>query len=83
MKTVNELLFYAENEISRVPTGAKFLVKDLFKGYEWNLIPIKDRLLLGSLFLNFVNSGTDAIVPLEKTSSGQQQYRKIDSDGVK
>ncbi len=48
--TVNELLSYAENEISSVPTGTKFLVKDLFKGYQWNLIPLKDRLLLGSLF---------------------------------
>nr|WP_321295692.1 DUF1413 domain-containing protein [uncultured Sphaerochaeta sp.] len=30
------------------------LVKDLFKGYEWNRIPKRDRTMLGSLFLSYI-----------------------------
>ena len=34
----------------------------------------KDRLLLGTLFLNYVKSENSNIKILEKTSSGQQKY---------
>ena len=56
--------------------GEIFLLKDLFKGYEWNRVPLKDRLLLGTLFLNFVNKTGGSIVAFEKTSSKQQKYKK-------
>lgn len=67
MATVNDLLFRAINEI--------FLVRDLFKGYEWNRISRSDRLLLGTLFLNYVHSSETQLEPIEKTSSGQQKYK--------
>lgn len=73
----NDLLDYAVSEIDKILIDEIFLVKDLFKGYEWNRIPRKDRILLGTLFLNFINKKNGAIVPIDKTSSGQQQYRKI------
>ncbi|MDI9540906.1 MAG: single-stranded DNA-binding protein, partial [Bacillota bacterium] len=50
--------------------------KDLFKGYVWNRIPRKDRLLLGTLFLNYVNKMEGNIKAIEKTSSNQQRYKK-------
>ncbi|NLN65743.1 MAG: single-stranded DNA-binding protein [Clostridiaceae bacterium] len=56
--------------------GEVFLVKDLFKGYVWNRIPRKDRLLLGTLFLNWVNKTAGNIKAIEKTSSNQQRYEK-------
>ena len=52
-----------------------FLVRDLFKGYEWNRISRSDRLLLGTLFLNYVHTTGTYIEPIEKTSSRQQKYR--------
>jgi len=76
MFDVNELLLRAEKEADYLNEGEIFLVKDLFKGYEWNRIPLKDRLLLGTLFLNFVNKTGGSIVAFEKTSSKQQKYRK-------
>lgn len=45
----------AIRETENLNDGEVFLVKDLFKGYVWNRIPRKDRLLLGTLFLNHVS----------------------------
>ena len=56
MKTVNDLLEQAISETLNLNNNEVFLLKDLFKGYEWNRISRGDRLLLGTLFLNYVNS---------------------------
>ncbi len=74
MSTANELLEIAKNELVNLKPCEIFLVRDLFKGYEWNRISRSNRLLLGTLFLNFIkNIDVDVI---EKTSSGQQRYQK-------
>lgn len=75
MIDVNELLEIAIKEAENLMDAEIFLVKDLFKGYEWNRIPRNDRLLLGTLFLNYVNKTNGKIKAVEKTSSGQQKYR--------
>lgn len=77
VSNVNKLLEQAICEIDFVETEEIFLVKDLFKGYEWKRIPRSDRLLLGTLFLNYVNVVSKVVIPIEKTSSNQQQYKKI------
>ncbi|MEA4986440.1 MAG: single-stranded DNA-binding protein [Anaerovorax sp.] len=75
MPTVNELLDIAKRELINLKSGEIFLVRDLFKGYEWNRISRSDRLLLGTLFLNHIKSNDMGVVPIEKTSSGQQRYK--------
>lgn len=75
MITANDLLFQAIEETKHLHTNEIFLVRDLFKGYEWNRISRSDRLLLGTLFLNYVHTSETHLEPLEKTSSGQQKYR--------
>lgn len=77
MSDVNELLEQAVKETENLNNGEVFLVKDLFKGYVWNRIPRKDRLLLGTLFLNYVNKMEGNIKAIEKSSSNQQKYEKI------
>ena len=77
MSDVNELLDEAIKETENLNEGEVFLVKDLFKGYVWNRIPRKDRLLLGTLFLNQVNKMDSSIKAIEKTSSNQQRYKKV------
>lgn len=74
MLRVNDLLALAINETQYLNKNEKFLVRDLFKGYEWNRIPLSDRLLLGTLFLNHVCTNDSRINAIEKTSSGQQKY---------
>lgn len=80
MLTINELLEIAKGELSNLLFGEVFLVRDLFKGYEWNRISRGDRLLLGTLFLNYIKTDNIGTVPIEKISSGQQRYR-IDKEG--
>jgi len=72
---VNELLDYAISEAYKMLNEEIFLIRDLFKGYEWNRIPRNERLLLGTLFLNYIKREETKIVPIEKTSSGQQKYK--------
>lgn len=77
MPNVNDLLSKAINETARLNKGETFIVRDLFKGYEWNRISRGDRLLLGTLFLNYVNSEHANVAPMEKSSSGQQKYQRL------
>ena len=70
------LMKKALNELTNLQSG-EFLLKDLFKGYEWNRISRGDRLLLGTLFLNYVNSEHVNVAPMEKSSSGQQKYQRL------
>lgn len=80
MTIPNDLLLKAIKEVDNLTKNEVFLVKDLFKGYEWNRISRGNRLLLGTLFLNYVNSNdNNNLVAVEKTSSGQQKYRVIDN----
>ena len=79
MSDVNVLLEEAVSEPENLNDGEVFLVKDLFKGYVWNRIPRKDRLLLGTLFLNWVNKTDGNLKAIEKTSSNQQRYEKSTS----
>ena len=69
MPNVNDLLSKAINETARLNKGETFIVRDLFKGYEWNRISRGDRLLIGTLFLNYVNREHVNVDPMEKSSS--------------
>lgn len=74
---VDVLLERALSEVELLEEEDIFLVKDLFKGYEWNRIPVKDRLLLGTLFLHEVHKEKVPVIAVEKTSSHQQRYQRI------
>jgi hypothetical protein len=77
MLDVNALLEVAISETEYIKKGEEFLVRELFRGYEWNRIGRSERLLLGTLFLNYIRKNGEGIEPAEKTSSGQQKYRKL------
>jgi hypothetical protein len=69
----------AIQEVPNLKIGEKFLIKDLFKGYEWNRLAIGERRILGSLFLNEVKNGKliDVVNVSEKSSANQQIYIKL------
>ena len=77
--TANDLLPVAIAELQNVPEGTVFVVRDLFKGYEWNAYPRDVRLLLGTLFKNYVNNidVSTELIEMVKTEKGQQKYRKL------
>lgn len=68
----------AIQEVENLIHGETFLVRDLFKGYEWNRLSIGDRRSLGALFLNEVKYGElrEHIEVGLKSSANQQQYIK-------
>lgn len=74
MIDINALLETAIEETRQLNKGEIFLLRDLFKGYEWNRISRSNRLLLGTLFLNKISSDDFGVDVHEKTSSGQQKY---------
>jgi len=76
MDDLNSLLKTAIDETSHVREGETFLVKDLFKGYEWNRIPKGDRLMLGSMFLSYIGTHDCKVTVSDKGASGQQRYLK-------
>lgn len=66
-------------EIDFLNEQEEFLVKDLFKGYEWNRLKSGERRTLGFLFLNEVKTGclNDKVKIGRKNSSNQQLYIKL------
>lgn len=75
--TAQEMFDKAIQELDCLEKGDMFIVKDLFKGYIWNKQERSERLLLGSLFLNYVKQNLETFKLLEKNSSGQQRYEKL------
>ena len=77
---MNQLLKQAIEELKNLRSGEAFLVKELFKGYEWNRIDRAERLQLGTLFVNEVQNNpllVGKVKKLDKTSSNQQKYQMI------
>ncbi|WP_407927284.1 single-stranded DNA-binding protein [Jeotgalicoccus saudimassiliensis] len=75
-KSEKKLIKKAWQETKNLKEGEVFLLKDLFKGYKWNRIETETRSSLGRLFLDKVEKKKSVEV-IEKTSSNQQQYRKL------
>jgi hypothetical protein len=77
MNDLNSLLKTAIDETAHVREEETFLVKDLFKGYEWNRILKGDRLMLGSMFLSYI--GTDMTARLSLPTQGPRASSGIRS----
>ena len=73
-----DCLRLAIKEVQNLISGETFLVKDLFKGYEWNRLAIGERRSLGALFLHEVKYGElKSLIEIGvKSSANQQQYIK-------
>jgi hypothetical protein len=76
--TLKELFEIAKNTINEVEQGEEFIVKELFRGIEWNRIAKGNRTKLGAMFFSFSeNEGNGIIVGIGKTPQNQQKYRKL------
>ena len=74
---MNKNLKIALAELENLEVGEVFVVRDLWKGYEWNRIPRPDRLLIGRLFYDAVMQQNPCPVEvLDKTPARQQRYKK-------
>ena len=76
--TILELFEYAKNSISDVRKDDVFLIKDLFRGIDWNVIKIGKRRQLGILMNAFeLGEGSDLIKKEGKNHQNQTRYRKL------
>lgn len=75
--SLNELLEHAKNSLKDLKhDDGEFVVRDLFRGFEWNRIGRGDRTKLGSMFLSYAeHEGASRIEPTEKTPQNQQKYK--------
>ena len=75
--TLQELVKMATVAVNEVAAGETFIVRDLFRGFEWNRILKGNRTKLGSMFLVYAQGeGVGKLEILEKTPQNQQLYRK-------
>lgn len=82
MVTVNtslkDLFEMAKNSTVDVEVGEIYIVKELFRGFEWNRIAKGNRTKLGARYLAYAeNEGKTKISPLGKTKQNQQKYEKL------
>jgi len=75
--TPQNLLDYCIAEMNHLNEGDIFVIRDLFKGYEWAKYPLALKITLGTLFLNYASNNSDIVKPLDKTKQGQQRYEKL------
>lgn len=75
--SLDQLLDTAISTVSEVTSGEKFIVRELFRGFEWNRIGKSNRTKLGGLFYRYVSEHPElSIEPLGKTPQNQQIYVK-------
>ncbi|AUO12337.1 DUF1413 domain-containing protein [Priestia megaterium] len=76
--SLEELSRIAKETIKELEQDEEFIVKDLFRGFEWGRIAKGNRTKLGSMFFNFAeNEGKKFITGIGKTPQNQQKYRKL------
>lgn len=75
---LSELYQIAVSTLDDLEEEEKFIVKDLFRGFEWARISRPYRTKLGSLFLLYAKGdGRNTVEILGKTPQNQQIYQKM------
>lgn len=72
----SELLQVAISELTHIRPNETFVLKDLFKGYEWNRIEQGMRSKLGTLFYVHVTSPSQKEIEVVSAGNGQRKYRR-------
>lgn len=76
--SLQDLFDEAINTLSDLNTGEVFIVKQLFRGFEWERIPRGNRTKLGAMFFAYANNkGAKILKPLGKTPQNQQKYEML------
>ena len=77
MKLSEYLLAIAIREIENIPKGREFLVNDLYKKADWDLIPLEIRMELGRELNKYYSNLTISVVKALGKIDGVQQYKKL------
>ena len=75
--TLNNLFDMAVEATRDVVPGETYIVRDLFRGFEWNRIQKGNRTKLGAMYFSYAKTEAPSeIESLGKTPQNQQMYRK-------
>jgi len=75
---LQDLFDVAVKSLPDIEKEEVFIVRDLFRGFEWNRIKKGNRTKLGSMFYAYAQgSGASYIKPIQKTPQNQQLYKKL------
>lgn len=75
---LQDLFDIAIRTLPEVEPGEIFIVRDLFRGFEWNRIKKGNRTKLGGVFYAYAqNAGANCVEPIGKTPQNQQIYKKL------
>lgn len=76
--SLENLFKIATDAVNEINSEGQFIVKDLFRGFEWNRISKGNRTKLGGMFFNYSkNEGSGVIRGIGKTPQNQQKYEKL------
>ena len=76
--SLQDLFEMAVKTLDDVVAGEIFIVKELFRGFEWNRIAKGNRTKLGSMMYAYARGdGAGVLEPMDKTPQNQQRYRKL------
>ena len=81
---IESLIVHAISEVPNLQSGEKFMVRDLFIGYEWNRLSSYTRAKVGAgFYYQYAKiENLSEVEILEKSARNQQLYRKkIEKDG--
>lgn len=75
---IESLVTHAIAEIPKLQSGEKFMVRDLFLGYEWNRLSNYVRAQVGHGFYHqyAINETISQVTPGDKSPRNQQLYTK-------
>ena len=73
---IQSLVDYAISEIAKLNSGEKFMVRDLFLGYEWNRLSNYVRAQVGYGFFHQYAKEEKQVTPNGKSAQNQQKYKK-------
>ena len=76
--TLQYLFDIAIQALPDIDRDEPFIVRDLFRGFEWNRIAKGNRTKLGSMFYSYAQgAGANCVKPVKKTPQNQQIYIKL------
>ena len=76
--TLDDLLAEAKKSTDKLIINEEYMVRDLFRGFEWKRLSVGLRIKLGATYFADVNKNEiKNVKPLGKTPQNQQLYRKI------
>lgn len=71
----SEIVEKARRKVAKMPPGTEFKLRDLFPS-DWGSFPKGARLRAGRRFVAEAQTAKIGVLAIEKTSAGQQRYRR-------